>query len=576
MTDKDLIKDEDVTLSELEELEDLEFIEEEDTIIEALDRIQMRAKNSTLSPKFWLDTAKDCQFLHEKFGFNENQIVLLAVMAEIGEPVSWRGLGKFFGVSRLKAMSFTPDMNALRRSRWVVSSVAREMGSSYVGFKLAYGVISALRNNIIFTPESIENLPEQIFVNRIVSYIYDDGSDSLLPFEEKRDRLMDYVNANRDLPLCKRVLSYSDDLTRITILLMIADYIRCRGDETSGLGLFEFGNWFESEPEFQFFSAQLRDGAHRLFLDKILDFDNANGMIDTDRYVLTPAAIEELLPKYKFRRKRGECSIETADLIKPESISEKTLFYNPTEKESIIHLTDLLSQEALTEVQSRLTEKGMRPGITCLFYGAPGTGKTETALQLARITGRQIMQVDISSMRDKYVGESEKNVKGLFDRYKELCKSSDVMPILLFNEADAVIGHRFESMRSSVEKMDNAMQNIILQELEDFQGILIATTNLTGNLDKAFDRRFLFKVEFMRPSVDAKTSIWHSMLPEIDLKEATILAEEFDFSGGQIENIVRKVHIDYALSGNRPTLSRLQQFCSEEALNRSTRSKIGF
>ncbi len=99
----------------------------------------------------------------------------------------------------------------------------------------------------------------------------------------------------------------------------------------------------------------------------------------------------------------------------------------------------------------------MRKGFACLFYGAPGTGKTESVLQIARQTGRDIMQVDIAGMRDKYVGESEKNIKAVFQNYRELCKKSEVMPILFFNEADALINKRTERIEHSVDKMDNAM-----------------------------------------------------------------------------------------------------------------------
>ena len=217
----------------------------------------------------------------------------------------------------------------------------------------------------------------------------------------------------------------------------------------------------------------------------------------------------------------------------------------------------------------------MRKGFACLFYGAPGTGKTETVLQIARQTGRDLMQVDIAGLRDKYVGESEKNIKQVFARYRKLCKNSEVMPILFFNEADAVINKRTENVEHSVDKMDNAMQNIILQEIEDLDGILIATTNLTSNLDKAFERRFLYKVEFHKPDTDVKTKIWRSMLKDISDDDALQLATHFDFSGGQIENIARKRTVDYILSGKRASLDDLESYCRAELLdNKNQRSHI--
>ena len=136
----------------------------------------------------------------------------------------------------------------------------------------------------------------------------------------------------------------------------------------------------------------------------------------------------------------------------------------------------------------------MRKGFACLFYGAPGTGKTETVLQLARKTGRALMQVNISTIKDKYVGESEKNIKNLFDRYRQLVESEPIAPILFFNEADAIFNKRSENTERADDKMENARQNIFLQGMETLEGILIATTNLTSNLDSAFERRFIYKV----------------------------------------------------------------------------------
>ncbi len=249
------------------------------------------------------------------------------------------------------------------------------------------------------------------------------------------------------------------------------------------------------------------------------------------------------------------------------SIKAKELFFNAVDQQQVDRLVDLLSVDHLPEIQQRLEQEGMRTGFACLFYGAPGTGKTETVLQLARLTGRDIVQVDIAGLRDKYVGESEKNIKAVFAHYRALCKNSDVTPILFFNEADGIINKRIDNITHSVDKMDNAMQNIILQEIENLEGILIATTNLTSNLDSAFERRFLFKIEFHKPEPDVKAKIWMSMVKGMSENDAHRLATKFDFSGGQIENIARKRTIDYILTGRQATLEELEDFCRVEFLN---------
>ena len=113
--------------------------------------------------------------------------------------------------------------------------------------------------------------------------------------------------------------------------------------------------------------------------------------------------------------------------------------------------------------------------------------------------------------------------------------------------------------------------------MENIEGILIATTNLLANLDPAFERRFIFKVEFKMPERDSRAKIWRSMVPSLSEEEAAILADKYVFSGGNIENIARKSTVEYVLSGNEPSLSSLDGYCQEEVLNRNVnRHKIGF
>jgi SpoVK/Ycf46/Vps4 family AAA+-type ATPase len=231
--------------------------------------------------------------------------------------------------------------------------------------------------------------------------------------------------------------------------------------------------------------------------------------------------------------------------------------------------------EKFARVQESLAAHGMRKGFACLFYGAPGTGKTETVLQIARKTGRTIMQVDMSEMRDKFVGESEKNVKDVFTRYRRLCSESDLTPILLLNEADALLSVRLTSVEHSVDQMENTMQNIILQEMENLDGILIATTNLTQNLDAAFDRRFLYKVEFKKPNAEESRHIWQAMLPALDEENARSLASKYDFSGGQIENIARKQVVSNILhDSDALDMSLIREACDAERLNRQNGERI--
>ena len=154
----------------------------------------------------------------------------------------------------------------------------------------------------------------------------------------------------------------------------------------------------------------------------------------------------------------------------------------------------------------------------------------------------------------------------------------DVAPILLFNEADAIIGIRKQGAQNAVDKMENTIQNIILQEMETMDGIMIATTNLVENMDSAFDRRFLYKVKFEKPDAQVRRRIWKEMLPTLSDKEAQVLAEAFELSGGQIENVARKDTINHILHGaSNDRLALLKGYCNDETIGTTpTRRRLGF
>jgi len=177
-----------------------------------------------------------------------------------------------------------------------------------------------------------------------------------------------------------------------------------------------------------------------------------------------------------------------------------------------------------------------------IFYGAAGTGKTMTAMSLAKTLRKPILSFDCSKILSMYVGESEKNVRRIFDDFKILSKKAKVDPILLLNEADQFLSSRSEGAGSSADKMHNQMQNIFLEQIEQFEGILIATTNLLGNIDKAFSRRFNHKIEFKKPGKKQRLRLWQFMLPEkADYEEGFDIAAltRYELTGGQINLVIK-------------------------------------
>ena len=547
------------------------------TIITALDRILDLAQDSQLSDEFWKSVKNPLAFLNKELGLTNVQIVALAMLIEAGEPMSWKSMGNYLGCSRLSIMVYSEEIEELVTKRWAIHKGVHEIGGFFEGIALVRGVVTALRHNKTFVPEKIDGLNEQQFVDKLERHVEKNMNDRNAVFNDDEEWMREFAKANPHLPLCHEVLKFDDIHVQSLLLLIVVDYAQWEGSDGEGLTFQTIDGLYPEEYDCDFMREGLRDGSHPLIQCGYIEHKCNEGQADTEQYMLTRKAKSELLSAYtpshsKCRRMRPDDRF----LKSHDAIREKSLFFNTSEQEQIERLTSLLSTETLPSIQKRLEEQGMRKGFACLFYGAPGTGKTETVLQIARQTGRDLMQVDIAGLRDKWVGESEKNIKEVFARYRRLCQNSEVMPILFFNEADAIINKRTENVEHSVDKMDNAMQNIILQEIEDLDGILIATTNLTSNLDKAFERRFLYKVEFHKPDTDVKTKIWRSMLKDISADDARQLASHFDFSGGQIENIARKRTVDYILSGKFASLDEIEGYCRAELLGGKERRSIGF
>jgi len=263
------------------------------------------------------------------------------------------------------------------------------------------------------------------------------------------------------------------------------------------------------------------------------------------------------------------------NVIKPTDIQERKLYFSEAEMDQLFLLKELMHEQKLQETQQRLAKKSLATGITVLLHGAPGTGKTEIVKQIGRESNRALMKVEISQSKSAWFGESEKIIKTIFAEYKSFAAECERTPVLFFNEADAIFSKRREIGNYSVAQTENAIQNIILEELENFDGILIATTNLTNNLDNAFERRFLFKIRFQKPNHVIRAKIWKSKLPFLKSEDCMAMAEKYDFSGGQIDNVIRKSEIREVIRGEKVKPADLITFCNEEVLAEK-RSKMGF
>jgi len=233
----------------------------------------------------------------------------------------------------------------------------------------------------------------------------------------------------------------------------------------------------------------------------------------------------------------------------PDTIKPCTLFFNDGFQHNVNNLFNLLTEENYVKTIENLKESNLPEGVTILFEGSPGTGKTELAYQLALHTGRMILSIDVSMLLDSYFGETEKNFRTVFESYKTALTDISLTPILLLNEADSIISKR-TSVRNFADKSLNSTLNILLEELENFKGILIATTNLKINMDTAFERRFLFKYEFPKPDFLCMQKILKSNFEIFSDSFIEELADKFKITGGLIRNIKTRISIISTMSPN--------------------------
>lgn len=267
---------------------------------------------------------------------------------------------------------------------------------------------------------------------------------------------------------------------------------------------------------------------------------------------------------------------ESSDLIQPQSLRKIPLFYNQEEKKHLQQLQQFIEEKSYQATLQQLELSNLPKGITVLLYGPSGTGKTATVYDLASTYNRTIFKVDIAETKSMWYGESQKLIKKVFVDYKTCKEKEKLCPILLFNEADAILNQRLDTRHSTTQDTQNAIQNILLEELENFEGILMATTNLTNNLDAAFERRFLYKVHLQLPSAETAFHIWKDKLPMLSEKDIHQLTQNYTFSGGEIENVVRKCQIDHILHQSKISLDQVMSFCATERIKTSTKKPIGF
>ena len=404
------------------------------------------------------------------------------------------------------------------------------------------------------------------------SSIVDERSENILTTGQVQAEIESLISVNGHLPFIAFIdKNLTNILSKCTMFAL--SYKRLKGQYNVSITGFA-NSLFDDLGEQLEFSQDVSSGNHELIAQNLLqhvtsEFDGEKCM------TLSAKSVKILYGEYPALL---NAESENSGLISSKSLTCKKLFFSDEVKEQVRTLEEVMKPNMFRSYRRALESNKLSSGVAAVFFGAPGTGKTEAVYQLARKTGRDIMMVDLSETKSKWFGESEKLVKKIFDDYSELLKSGDNEPILFINEADGLFSKRINlnaSRGNSTEQSVNTIQNILLQALENFEGILIATTNLTENLDKAFERRFTFKINFPKPDSTVRKEIWKSKMPALSETEALALGEKFEMTGGEIDVQIRQVILKRVLNKKVKMFDFLLDNCSRYH-GFSTRPRIGF
>ena len=538
------------------------------TLASAFEMIYEESCDSKLSPEFYNKCNDAINFVSKQLNVTHFQSIMLAILANSDESKSLNDMSTYTKCSPIRFRIHKEELNDLHYRHFVQWYMAR----CSLEYRIRDEFMEAIIDDIPYTPKKYEDYTAYDVYSKIAKWIEMLKREEGL-YDDIVKNVRRLLESTRHLSFSKDLLtSEMTDLAVMVILLTIKDKIENHSDYISSS---EFLRILPEESGIKSLLFVLNANTCIIIKKGWMENYTVNGMVEPDKFCLTDKILETTLVELKEYIDVKDETISNS-LLMPNVIVEKRMYYNERELEEIERLTELLSIDRFKDIQKRLKEANMRTGFTCLFYGSPGTGKTETVLQLSRKTGRPIFQVNISDLKSKWVGESEKKIQGLFSKYEAMVKKYDICPILLFNEADAIINKRSNNTDAAVDKMENACQNIILQAMENLSGIMIATTNLTNNLDSAFERRFLYKICFDKPTVATRKQIWNAMLPSLSCEEARSLAESYDFSGGQIENIARKQIVDSILYGHNQDISHVRSYCQSEKIRNSINKRIGF
>lgn len=506
------------------------------------------------------------------FKIDYDELVVLSILIDGGirqEEQSMDAFLQHFGGSLMGLKNINRALHSLISKGYVVSTTKNRHSKTLVkqSFTAEEIVYEALLSD---KPDSLEFQPAKNFNTllkniQVITDRRNDGcfdAETMLKLTER-----EIVNAKQ----CKELdwLNGFDDLTIAEKTLFLSATIRHQKDGQQ-IDLEYFIKMIEDNFAKQ---KEFRDSIENktsLLIEYDLLVRDEEAFIFDEFVGLTEKSKDALFVKEKTTTKKN--TYTTGTIINPEDIVLEELFYNELEWQQINTIEKVLSEEKHQLVVDQLSQNGLAKGISILFNGFSGTGKTATAKRIAKITNRPLFCVDVEKVINKWVGDTEKGTKKIFDQYYEFSKECDSTPILFFNE-DSIFSKRVD-VGHSTDRTHNSMQNILLEQMELFTGISIVTSNHAEKLDKAFERRFLYRVEFEKPTKETQRSLLQNSFQNISIETINKILENYSFTGGQIYNI-RKKYIMQCIIEDGDLESLFIRFCQEESKT-ATINKIGY
>lgn len=545
----------------------------ENKLLDMMETISTQAENSRLEFASLMEK-QEVKMVADFLSVSPRQAILFAVLVDLGmrKNVTIEILSDYFDCKMLRLVGLLGEIEELENRFLVKRKVEDSRRETYkdYSFLVSRHAIEALRKQDKSLLKNREGLSFPKLLDYI-KYALREREDCRISTRQLYREMEDLITRNQHHYFVQYLVQKLNKQSSKAIALSLA-LDRLTGKSEGDLDNFT-ENLFDDFHHQLEFKRHMLNGKHELIRSEVASL-SAEPFFNSQVLTLTKEAVKVLYQDYPELMAED---VSKDGVIPHKNIKARELYFNPGLQKQVDEFIRALGKRSFQRFREISQKSKLNPGLTAIFYGYPGTGKTELAMQIARKTRRDLFMVDLSETRSMWFGQSEKQVKQIFRDYSDLLSTSPIEPILFINEADGLFSRRLDigTGSSSTTHTQNLMQNILLQELENFNGILIATSNLTENLDKAFERRFLLKIDFPRPDETVRQQIWLSKLPELTPEMAATLARRFDLTGAQIDNQVKQLIMKRVMHKNIDLLQTLVDTCEQEH-GFTQRKRIGF